>query len=240
MDLVVLADSCAVGRAAARRVAQTTSVAGARLLLPTGRTPLPMYDQLRTQSARGSLGAAQAFQLDEYCGVGSSDPASYRAFMSVQLRGTTLTCVGPDGMAPDPRREAARYERLVMADGGIDLAVVGVGANGHVAFNEPPADRDGRTAHVELAQRTRDDNAFAFASPERVPTHAITVGIGTLLDAREIVLMACGPTKRAPLSALVNGSAPDPRCPVTLLREHPRLTVLCDHDAVSGSATLIA
>jgi glucosamine-6-phosphate deaminase len=203
-----------------------------RLMLPTGHTPLGMYDVLRAHATDGSLptGAATLFQLDEYLGLGPADERSYAAYLRRELRGVPFATVhGLDGAAGDLVAECARHQALLDA-APLDLIVLGLGRDGHVAFDEPGSPVDAGVRRVRLHQATRRDAAADFGGLDRVPEEALTVGLGTLLAARELLLLVSGAAKAPALHAMLE-EPPDARCPASLLRDHPRLTVVCDADA---------
>ena len=200
-----------------------------RLILPTGHTPLGMYEALRAHAADGSLASERAtlFQLDEYLGFGPDDERSYRAYLRRELAGIPLGAIrGLDGSAPDPDAECARHQAL-LDEAPIDLVVLGIGRDGHVAFDEPGSPVDSGVRTVELQPTTREDAAGELGGLDRVPREALTVGLRTLLAAREVVLLASGEAKAEALRAMLEGER-GPDCPASLLRDHPRLTVVSD------------
>ena len=206
----------------------------ARMLLPTGRSPQSMYAVLRAHSRAGHLppGTATVLQLDEYAGPGPGDPRSFAAQLREQLEGVPLGAIRTiDGAAPDPASEAARHA-AVLEQAPIDLAVLGLGRDGHVAFDEPPARMASGVAVVSLAATTREDAAPAFGGAEHVPATALTTGLGTLYRARELILLVSGAAKAPALRAMLEDPV-DPRSPASLLRDHPRLTIVCDREAAS-------
>jgi glucosamine-6-phosphate deaminase len=138
----------------------------------------------------------------------------------------------PDGCAADLDAAAAEYEEAIAAAGGVDVQILGIGANGHVGFNEPTSSFASRTRIKTLAPRTRADNARFFASPDEVPTHCLTQGLGTILDARELVLVAQGTAKAEAVAAAVEGPLSS-MCPASALQLHPRAGVLVDEAAGS-------
>ena len=138
----------------------------------------------------------------------------------------------PDGLANDPRQEAADFDRSIRDAGGIDLQILGIGSNGHLAFNEPPSAFDSRTRVVELAQRTREDNARFFRSAADVPTHAITQGLGTIFEARQLLLIAHGEGKAQAVARAVEGPVTKD-FPASLIQRHPRATLVLDEAAAS-------
>jgi len=228
----------AFAAAAADRVAEVLlQRPHAVLALPTGRTPLGLYAELVRRSRAGSLGLHQAriFNLDEFCTVPAEDPHSYAAFLEREL-------IRPAGVhaervrllrgdAADLPAECRSYDAALAACGGIDLCVLGLGANGHIAFNEPGTAWDLRTHVVRLTERTRaaqqplTPTARPGAELWRCPTHGITLGIRTLLESRKILLLIAGEDKEAARDALHRGR-PDPAWPVTSLIGHPDCTVI--------------
>ncbi len=205
--------------------------------LPTGRTPIALYRELRSRSRRGHVDWSQVrtFNLDEFVGLGAGDSGSYRSYMQAelfdQLRLTPGNIEMPNGRAANLAAECARYERAIAAAGGIDLQILGIGANGHIGFNEP-ADALVAETHVAILQDdTRESNARLFGGDAgRVPTHALSMGMATILHAREIVLMATGEEKSEAVAAMVDGPITT-RLPASFLQVHPNVTVLLDRGA---------
>lgn len=205
---------------------------GTVLGLPTGSTPEGCYAALRHSGV--SFAQVQTFNLDEYLGLGPEHPQSYHAFMREQLFAhidlpadqTHL----PNGLAPDPVTECQRYEAAIRTAGGLDLVMLGLGQNGHIGFNEPGTPFASRTRPVRLAANTRNANARFFGSPNAVPAKALTMGIGTILEAREILLLAAGEAKADAVRRLLT-DPPSPDLPASALLEHPRVRVLLDHAA---------
>jgi glucosamine-6-phosphate deaminase len=207
-----------------------------RLILPTGHTPLGVYAALRAHAVDGSLPAERAtlFQLDEYLGLEPDDERSYQAYLRRELSGIRFAAVhGLDGAAPDPGAECARHQRL-LDEAPIDLVVLGLGRDGHVAFDEPGSATSEGVRRVRLHPTTRADAAADFGGLEHVPEEALTVGLRTLLSARELIMLVSGEAKAAALHAMLEGEQ-SPASPASLLRDHPRLTVICD---VSAAARL--
>jgi len=205
---------------------------GLRLILPTGHTPLGMYAALRGHAADGSLRTEQAtlFQLDEYVGLGPDDERSYSAYLRRELDGVRFGAVrGLDGAARDSEAECARHQSL-LDEAPIDLVVLGLGRDGHVAFDEPGSPVDAGVRRVRLHATTRADAAADFGGIDEVPERALTVGLRTLLAARELLMLVTGDAKAEALQAMLEGEQ-GPDCPASLLRDHPRLTVVCDLDA---------
>ncbi|BCW68473.1 glucosamine-6-phosphate deaminase [Arthrobacter sp. NicSoilB4] len=215
---------------AALVTAQPTAVLG----LATGSSPQTLYEALERENV--DLRRVRAFSLDEYLGLGHADPESYAQTIRrdvVERLGLDPALVRtPDGLADDPRQEAAEYERSIRDAGGIDLQILGIGSNGHLAFNEPPSAFDSRTRVVELAQRTRQDNARFFRAAADVPTHAITQGLGTIFEARQLLLIAHGEGKAQAVARAVEGPVTED-FPASLIQRHPRATLVLDGAAAS-------
>jgi glucosamine-6-phosphate deaminase len=206
-----------------------------RMLLPTGRTPLGVYAALRAHAAHGELPseAATVFQLDEYLGVSPEDERSFAAYLRRELNGLDLAALhGLDGAAPDPAAECSRHQRL-LDEAPIDLAVLGLGHDGHVAFDEPGSSLEDGARVVALHPRTRADAATEFGGLEHVAGQALTVGLRTLLAARELLLLVTGADKADALRLMLTAQ-PGSGFPASLLRSHPRLTVICDASAAQA------
>ena len=200
-----------------------------RMILPTGHTPLGMYTALRAHAADGSLPVREAtlFQLDEYVGLPPNDERSYQAYLRRELAGVGFgTFHGLDGAAQDLNAECERHQALLDKE-PIDLAVLGLGRDGHVAFDEPGSRLDAGVRRVQLHPATRADAAAGFGGPEHVPAGALTVGLDTLLRARELLMLVSGEAKAEALRAMLDRDQ-SPDVPASLLRDHPRLTVVCD------------
>jgi glucosamine-6-phosphate deaminase len=201
------------------------------LALPSGNTPLGLYAELVNRCTSGvmSLAEARIFNLDEYCGLAPTDPHSYAAFLHRHL----ITPLGLTsdrvrllrGDAADLEAECRYYDAALATCGGIDVCVLGLGANGHVAFNEPGSSWDQRTHIVRLAQSTRAAHSGKAAGQWQIPTHGITMGIRTLLEARHVLLLIAGAHKQAARTALERG-VQDLAWPVTCLLAHPSVTVI--------------
>jgi len=206
-------------------------------LLPTGTTPLGMYQRLvRLHAEEGlSFGRATFFNLDEYLGLRPDHPASYHVYMEENFY--DLVDVDPsrvhvpDGSAPDPEAECERYEAAIREAGGVDLGVLGIGRNGHIGFNEPGAPFTSRTRVVRLAESTRRVNAADFEG-NRAPEKAITVGMQTISEARAVLLLASGANKAHAVAAAVEGEVSE-AVPASMLKRHPNTTFLLDREAAS-------
>lgn len=234
-SLVVLDEPHHVGLAAAELVANRIRArTHLRVLLPTGHTPLGLYAALRDHAADGSLPSEHVtvLGLDEYLGLGREDPRSFRAALDGEIAALRIgRREALDGAAVDPAAEAARYQ-AVLDTAPIDLAVLGLGRDAHVAFNEPGSQPGDGVRRVTLDPSTIAAAAEEFGGADRVPREALTVGPRTLLSAREILLIVTGDEKAEPLRAAIEGPI-GPGAPASLLRDHPYLTVLCDRAAAA-------
>ena len=235
----VLPDYEAMSAAAADVVAsKLREKPRAVFMVPTGTTPLGMYRGLVERHEREGLSFSLAtfFNLDEYLGLPQDHPASYHVYMRENFYGLVDVDPGrihvPDGAAPDPEAECRRYERAIRAAGGVDVCVLGIGRNGHIGFNEPGASFDSRTRVVRLAESTRRVNATDFEG-ERAPERAISVGMRTISDSREVLLLASGANKAGAVAAAVGGEVSED-VPASALRLHPNVTLLLDCDAASS------
>jgi glucosamine-6-phosphate deaminase len=233
---LVLAGADAVAQTAAELIANRLRARPRlRMLLPTGRTPLGVYAALRAHTARGELpsGEATVFQLDEYRGLGPGDERSYAAYLERELSGVAIGAFHRlDGTAADPAAECDRHQRQ-LDEAPVDLAVLGLGHDGHVAFDEPGSSLESGTRVVALHPQTRADAAEEFGGLDRVPAQALTVGLRTLLSARELLVLVTGAGKADALRTMLM-APPGSGFPASLLRTHPRLTVICDEPAAGA------
>jgi glucosamine-6-phosphate deaminase len=201
------------------------------LALPTGNSPLGLYAELieRSRAGRLNLGAARAVNLDEFCGLPRTDPHSYAAFLDQHLLGplkwppAQLRLLRGD--APDVEAECREVDLQVGTWGGIDVCILGLGMNGHIAFNEPGSSWDERTHLVQLSPVTLAAQAAQAKTPWRIPAQGITLGVRNLIEARHILLIIAGARKQVAKEALYRG-AKDRAWPVTSLLGHASLTVL--------------
>lgn len=239
MQIRILEDSDGLGRSAAEAVAKELKAKPRSiLLLPTGSTPLDMYRHLIDIHAQEQVSFSQAtfFNLDEYLGLFSEHPASYRRYMEENFYCCVDTDLDrvyvPNGNAPDPAVECERYEEAIKGAGGIDLCVLGIGRNGHIGFNEPGASFDSRTRVVRLTESTRRVNAEDFEG-DRAPEKAITVGMGTILGSKKILLLASGENKATAVARVVEGPITE-EVPASVLQRHSNFTLLLDQEAASS------
>ena len=235
----VFPDYDALSSAAAEAVARKLRAEPeTTFLLPTGVTPLGMYRRLVEMHAGEGLSFAGAtfFNLDEYLGLPADHPASYHVYMRDNFYGLVDADPHrvhvPDGSAVDPEAECERYEAAMTEAGGVGLCVLGIGRNGHVGFNEPGAPFDSRTRVVRLAETTRLVNAGDFEGA-RAPERAITAGMRTIFEAREILLLASGANKSQAVAAAAGGEVSED-VPASMLQRHPRATFMVDQEAASA------
>ncbi len=201
----------------------------------TGSTPLSTY---RALAALGlDLGAVRGFALDEYVGLPAGHPESYRAVIDREavaplgLQYRNVRVPGDDGLPLQGAGE--RYERDIYAAGGVDLQLLGIGRTGHIGFNEPGSSLASLTRVKTLTESTRVDNARFFDSVDQVPTHCITQGLGTILRARHLVLLAFGEAKAAAIASALEGPV-SASTPGSVVQLHPKVTVIVDEAAASG------
>ena len=206
--------------------------------LATGSTPLGLYKELiRMHKEEGlSFKNVKTFNLDEYYGLEPTHPQSYRYFMDTNLfnhidieKSNTYV---PDGKAEDVEKYCQWYEEQIKKAGGIDLQVLGIGRDGHIGFNEPGSSFYSRTRLVALDEQTIKDNSRFFKSIDEVPRFAITMGVGTILEAKEIILLANGKNKAKPVAQFIEGPITS-LVPATALQLHPKVTVFLDEEAAS-------
>lgn len=211
---------------------------GATLGLATGSSPVLAYRELvRRHLEEGlSFAACRAFMLDEYVGLGPASPQSYHRFIREHLVDLvdldTEAVQSPRGDAADPEAEAARYDAAIRAAGGVDLQILGIGTDGHIAFNEPTSSLASRTRVKTLTRQTVADNARFFDRSEDVPVHVLTQGVGTILEARRIVLTATGEAKAEAIAQMVEGPL-SARWTGSALQLHPSTVVVVDEAAAS-------
>lgn len=206
--------------------------------LATGSSPTSLYKRLIERQKTGALSFAQAtsFNLDEYVGLSGEHNQSYRYFMNENLFNHIDIDVAktfvPNGAAKDPNAEAKRYEELIQLSGGIDLQLLGIGINGHIGFNEPLSSLASRTRVKTLTKSTIEANSRFFGADERQPTDAITMGIGTIMDAKQVVLLATGEHKADAVKGCVEGPI-SASCPASALQMHEHAIVVVDEAAAA-------
>lgn len=239
MEVVILPGKEQAGALAADAIeALLRRTPKAVLGLATGSSPVPIYDELarRHEHSELSFAQAQGFALDEYVGLAPGHPESYaevlRRDFSQRLDIAPGQVHAPDGGATDIAAEGARYEAAIKAAGGVDLQILGLGTDGHLGFNEPGSSLASRTRIKTLTEQTRQDNARFFGSIEEVPHHVITQGLGTIMDAKHLVLIATGEQKAEAVHASVEGPI-TAFCPGSVLQLHRHVTFLVDEAAAS-------
>jgi glucosamine-6-phosphate deaminase len=211
---------------------------GAVLGLATGSSPLAVYDELARRHKDGlSFARARAFMLDEYVGLPADHPERYRNVIEKEFASRVDLAPGavqgPDGLAADLPAACAAYEASIADAGGVDLQILGIGTDGHIAFNEPGSSLASRTRIKTLTRQTREDNARFFGgSVDDVPRHCLTQGLATIMSARHLVLLASGRAKAEAVHQLVEGPI-SAMWPATIMQLHPHATVLVDDAAAS-------
>ncbi|MFC4557537.1 glucosamine-6-phosphate deaminase [Virgibacillus kekensis] len=206
--------------------------------LATGSTPEGLYQQLINAFRRGEVSFQQAktFNLDEYVGLPGSHSNSYRFYMQEKLF-NHIDVPGnqtylPHGNATDLEKECHQYEQLIRDAGNIDLQVLGLGLNGHIGFNEPGTAFDSKTHIVDLDMTTRKANARFFSSLDEVPEKAITMGIGTIMECKKIMLLVSGEKKAEAVNRLINGTVTE-EFPGSILQKHENVVLIADEGALS-------
>jgi glucosamine-6-phosphate deaminase len=239
VEIVILSDAAEVGRVAASVIAQIARRKPDGVIgLATGSSPLAIYAELARQVEAGALDFShmRGFALDEYVGLDYAHAESYHSVIArtvtTPLRMDPALVAVPDGMAADIPAACAAYEAAIDAAGGVDVQILGIGANGHIGFNEPTSSLASRTRIKTLTPKTREDNARFFDSPEQVPTHCVTQGLGTIMRAQRIVLVAQGERKAEAIAAAVEGPV-SASCPASILQHHEHVTVVIDEGAAS-------
>lgn len=238
MEVVILPDAAAIGAVAADAIGTLfTRKPAAVLGLATGSSPLAIYDELarRCEAGQISFARARGFTLDEYVGLAADHPQRYRNVIDAELVSRVDFAPGavrgPDGLARDIPAACTAYEAAIAAAGGVDLQLLGIGTDGHIGFNEPGSSLASRTRIKTLTRQTRTDNARFFDGRiDAVPTHCVTQGLGTIMAARHVMLIATGRAKAKAVRYLVEGAV-SAMWPATILQHHPHVTVLLDADA---------
>jgi glucosamine-6-phosphate deaminase len=240
VEVIIVDTPAAIGTIVADWVEELLNLTDAPTVgLATGSSPLSVYAELvrRHREGRISFDATTMFLLDEYVGLSPEHPRSNSAFIRsaftdhIDVRPSAVHF--PAGDAGDPGAAGREYERRVAAAGGIDIQLLGVGRNGHIGFNEPGSSLVSRTRLKTLTEETRTDNARFFDSPHEVPRHVLTQGVGTILEARHVVLVAAGVAKADAIAGAVEGPV-TAICPASALQLHPRATVVVDEQAAAN------
>ena len=233
MEIIIQPTPLDASRIAAHLIADVIRQKPKAVLgLATGSTPMLLYKQLIAMKL--DWRKVTTFNLDEYVGLAPDHPQSFHSVMWMNLfRHVNIAKKNvhvPDGLAKDIPKFCAQYEKAIKAAGGIDVQVLGIGTDGHIGFNEPTSSLASRTRIKTLTQRTRRDNARFFGSEAQVPRHVVTMGIGTILDARQIALLAFGETKARAVADAVEGPVAA-ITPASALQLHPVVKVCLDEPA---------
>lgn len=240
MDVLIVKDDATIGKLAADEYQRVlTAKPDAVIGLATGSSPLSTYAELirRYQADTLSFAAATAFMLDEYVGIDPAHPERYRNVIDTEIASQVdlrpEAVHGPDGNASDLQAACAEYEAKIAAAGGVDLQILGIGSDGHIAFNEPGGSLASRTHLGVLTQQTREDNARFFDGDlDKVPSHCLTQGLATIMSARQLVLVAQGAGKAEAIRQLVEGPV-SAKWPATIMQHHPNALVIVDEAAGS-------
>ena len=245
MEVVILQDVKEIGVVAADAIGALLDCKPAAVLgLATGSSPMVIYDELATRCDAGMVSFRQArgFTLDEYVGLAADNPQRYRTVIDTAFASRVDfapgAVQGPDGLAADIPAACAAYENAIREAGGVDLQILGIGTDGHIAFNEPGSSLASRTRIKTLTRQTRIDNARFFGGDvESVPTHCLTQGLATIMEARHVILVATGRGKAEAVHHLVEGPV-TAMWPASILQHHPHVTVLLD-DAAARRLQLV-
>lgn len=239
MEIIIQRDSSSASSLAARLVARSVRKKKDCVLgLPTGNTPLRLYRELIRMHRDESLdfGHVTTFNLDEYVGLSPDHPASYHRYMRENffdhVNVTEHRIHIPDGLVPDIPTYCRQYEDAIRAAGGIDLQVLGIGADGHIGFNEPTSSLASRMRIKTLSEKTRYDNAVHFNALDDVPHHVMTLGVGTIMESRMCILLAFGEKKAEAIAKMVEGPV-TAMVPASVLQTHPTVKVFLDGAAAS-------
>lgn len=231
MQIKIVKDKLAGGEAAFEMIKAGMANNAKVLGLATGSTPITLYDKMTASDL--DFSNMVSVNLDEYVGLPASNDQSYHYFMNEHLfskKPFKATYV-PNGEAKDVEAEVERYEKII-ADNPIDIQILGIGRNGHIGFNEPGSPLDGPTHKVALTQSTIDANARFFENESDVPRYAISMGIGSIMKSKEIILMAYGEDKADAIQATVEGPVTN-HVPASVLQNHANVTLILDEAAAS-------
>ncbi|MBV7363538.1 glucosamine-6-phosphate deaminase [Actinomycetaceae bacterium TAE3-ERU4] len=240
MEVYILPNEEEIGSAIADRIEKLFSAnPEANLGVATGSSPLPTYRELIKRVAEGKISFSKShfFMLDEYVGIAEDHPERYHNVITTEIASQVdvdpANVHGPEGNAPDLAAAVKEYDELIREKGGVDLQILGIGSDGHIAFNEPGGSLVSRT-HVDvLTNQTRVDNARFFDGDlDKVPTHCVTQGLGTIMDARELCLVATGEGKAEAVAQMVEGGI-SALWPATIMQMHPNAHVFIDEAAAS-------
>ena len=239
-EVVILDSRAAAGALVADEIVRLVDEVRSPVLgLATGSTPLPVYEALRERLAGHDVSHVRGFALDEYVGLDVSHPESYRSVITrevIEPLGLDPELIHvPNGDIETIRHAGDDYERDIIEAGGVDLQLLGIGTDGHIGFNEPGSSFASTTRLKTLTEQTREDNARFFDSLDEVPRHCITQGLGTILRARHLVLLAFGEAKADAVAAALEGPL-SAMMPASAVQLHPHVTVVLDEGAASKLA----
>lgn len=237
MKIIIGTPQQVAEKAAQRYVELLNNKPDAVLGYATGSTPLGLYAELIRLNKAGAFSYSRAttFNLDEYVGLDGTHDQSYRYFMNENLFNHVdirKECTHVPSGLDTSDEAAAAYDKAIEAAGGIDIQLLGIGNNGHIGFNEPNTPFGSITHVVELTQNTREVNARFFKSIDEVPTHAVTMGIKTVMNAKSIILIALGKAKAPIMRETILGEV-TPKVPASILQLHPNVEIYMDEDAAS-------
>lgn len=237
MKLIICENYDEISEKAAELIAETVKKdPKCTLGLATGSTPIGTYERLAEMNRRGEVDfeGIKSFNLDEYYPISPKNPQSYRFFMderlfskiNINMENTHIL----NGMCKDAETECDAFEKMIEENGGIDLQLLGIGQNGHIGFNEPDEKLDSKTHLTRLTESTINANSRFFSDTEEVPTMALTMGIGTILRARKIIILANGRNKSEAVRALLDSKISTEN-PASMLKVHADVTLICDKEA---------
>lgn len=238
MNIIVVGSAKETGKTAFKIIKKTiTAIPNAVLCFPTGSSPLPLYQEMVADFKANSTDYSKviSFNLDEYKGLGSRHPQSYRYFMdtklfdSLNIKKENINF--PNGIIKDSKTECDNYHNLLMKNRR-DIQILGIGSNGHIGFNEPGTPFDSVTHLVSLSASTIRDNSRFFDSIKEVPKQAITMGLSEIMDSEKIILIATGINKAHAIYDMIKGPVNE-ECPASILQTHNNVSVILDKDAAS-------
>ena len=236
-EVVIVENKAAAGALVADEIVRLLDTIESPVLgLATGSTPLPVYEALRERLAGRDVSHLRGFALDEYVGIDASHPESYRSVITrevIEPLGLDPELIRvPNGAVETIQHAGADYEKAIADAGGVDLQILGIGTDGHIGFNEPGSSFASGTRIKTLTEQTREDNARFFDSLDDVPRHCITQGLGTILKARHLVLLAFGEGKARAVADAIEGPV-SAFLPASAVQLHPHVTVVLDEAAAS-------
>ncbi len=236
MAIRVLPDAAAVAKYAADLIcAAVAAKPRANLGLPTGGTPIPLYEELNLRAAGGACdpSAVLVYAIDEFCDARRTTPGTNTQFYREHIRFRTRALYCPNPSATEPDLHIRAYAEAIRRGGSLDLCVLGIGQTGHIAFNEPGSARDSPARVIELTATSRQAHAASFGGIEGVPTHGMTLGIADLLESTTIIVLATGGHKADIIRSAIEGPI-RPETPASWLQEHPSVTWLLDAAAAQA------